>query len=223
MKIALCDDDNNDLLQLQQYLENFNTSLSYDSIHSAVDLIEAFKNDFYDLVFMDIEMQPINGLTAAKIIKKKYEKTLIVFTTISRKYSIIGYEVAFRYLVKPLIYENFIQVLRISIWKSSPRNVWIDNHVLPADSIYLVEVFKHNIVVHTQEKKYDLRNSLKNIESILSGCHFIRPHNSYLVNLDYIVNVTQAEIIMKNGMAITISRSRKKQFFEEFSHYIKHC
>lgn len=221
MKIAICDDDNNDLMKMQQFIEMFNPDLRYELFHSADELLEAFKSNFYDLVFMEIIMQPINGLIAAKTIKKKYEKSLIVFTSISKKYSIIGYEFAFRYLVKPVIYENLIQVLRVTILKLTPRKIRIDSYILPTNSIYFIEVFRHNIVIHTQDGSYDLRNSLKNIESKLCGGFFTRPHNSFLVNMDYIVGVTQAAITLKNGTVISISRSKKEKFFEELNNYLK--
>ena len=68
---------------------------------------------------------------------------------------------------------------------------------------------------------FDYRDSLKNIEDMLSGGNFIRPHNSFLVNLEHVLSTTQSEFIMKDNRVISISRKRKDDVFRALHQFLR--
>ncbi|SHI22220.1 two component transcriptional regulator, LytTR family [Sporobacter termitidis DSM 10068] len=225
MKIAVCDDDCSDRLILKDYIGSFDAALECDLFTSAEELMSAFHAVYYDLVFLDIEMEGMDGFHAAKMITGSGDSPLIIFVTKSSKYIIQGYEVAFRYLVKPLDYEDFSKVMKTAVENIVPKKISIDingkNHLVSTKDIGYIEVFNHNIRIHAGSSVYDWRCSLKYIEEFLDGSHFARPHNSYLVNLDQIDSVTQSEIIMKDRFKISISRQRKNDFFTALHQYLR--
>jgi DNA-binding LytR/AlgR family response regulator len=126
MKIAVCDDDKNDIAILQEYIIRYDAGLGCDVFHSAVELVDAHRKEFYDLIFLDIEMKQMNGYEAAKLMTKHKEKPLIIFVTKSSKYTILGYEVAFRYLIKPITYEQLETVLSASLEHIVPKKLMIE-------------------------------------------------------------------------------------------------
>lgn len=225
MRIAICDDDNNDLAVLTSLIGRYDASLSFDVYHSAVALLSALKTECYDLMFLDIEMKPMNGFEAAKQITKSADNPLIIFVTKSSKYTIQGYEVAFRYLMKPVSFDQFEKVMKAAMDQIVPKKIMIEvnskNLMISTKDIYYFEVFDHNVRLRTQNDKYDYRESLKNLEEMLSGGTFVRPHNSYLVNLEHVISATQSEFIMRDNHKISISRKRKDDVFKALHQFMR--
>ncbi len=112
MKIAICDDEAVDLNLIHRYCGEYDSSLPVSLFSSGEELIEAFKQDFYDLVFLDIELGKLSGLETGTILRGMPEKPIIIFTTHSLNYAVRGYGIAMRYLPKPISYETFSSVIR---------------------------------------------------------------------------------------------------------------
>jgi DNA-binding LytR/AlgR family response regulator len=225
MRIAVCDDDKRDSTVIKEFIGRFDAGLDCHVFHSATELVDANRREFFDLIFLDIEMKPMNGFEAAKLMFKNKEKPLIIFVTKSSKYTILGYEVAFRYLIKPITYEQLESALNASLEQIVPKKIMIEvggkNVMISTKDIYYFEVFDHDVRALTKNSAYDYRASLKNIEDMLSGGNFVRPHNSYLVNLEHVISTTQSEFIMKDGRVISISRKRKDDVFRALHQYLR--
>ena len=225
MRIAVCDDDKNDASIIREYLGRFDAGFTYDVFHSALNLVDAHGREAYDLIFLDIEMKPLNGFEAARVLTADKEKPLIIFVTNSSKYTIQGYEVAFRYLIKPITYEQFEIVVKASLEQIVPKKIMIEvggkNMMISTKDIFYFEVFDHNVRACTKNDIFDYRDSLKNIEDLLSGGNFIRPHNSFLINLEHVLSTTQSELIMKDNRVISISRKRKDDVFRALHQFLR--
>lgn len=225
MKIAVCDDEKDDLMRHRDYIQIYDSSLSFDLFSSAEELLTAFEKEFYDIVFLDIEMTPIDGFTAAQTLVKKFAEPLIIFTTKSSKFTIRGYEVAFRYLVKPVMYDEFARVLKAALDEAIPKRLYLESNnqqfIVSLKEILYFEVLDHVIVIHTLSDTLYYRDALKNVENMIAGSTFARPHNSYIINLEHIFRITQKEITMKNGFKINISRKKKDEFFSRMYQYLR--
>lgn len=85
MRIAICDDDNKDLLQIASLLESYRNSrkvqLSYVSFQNAMDLLASMDIRDYDLILLDMLMPGINGMEAAREIRERNSRVQIVFLT----------------------------------------------------------------------------------------------------------------------------------------------
>lgn len=106
MKIAICDDDILDLQSLQSMIWDYDVSLDVTVFRSASALLRAFDTMFFDIIFMDIEMEHPNGYEVAEILMQKKDKPLIIFVTNSGEYTIRGYGIAFRYIKSDCLYHN---------------------------------------------------------------------------------------------------------------------
>ena len=81
MKIAICDDDIMDLRYIQTLVSEYDSALDTTLFHTAKDLLAAFETKFFDVVFMDIEMEHPNGYEVAEILMQQEDKPLIIFVT----------------------------------------------------------------------------------------------------------------------------------------------
>ncbi len=105
MRIAICDDEEIYRVQLKTILDKLLINVDYDidTFSDGNILSDAFGKCPYDLVFLDIEMPAVDGITLARKIRAKSENAFIVFLTSHIEYALEGYEVnALRYLTKPV-------------------------------------------------------------------------------------------------------------------------
>ena len=226
MKIAICDDERSDLELLKTYCKQFDPELPVSSFLSGEDLIEAFKADFFDLVFLDIEMGKLNGLEVGNQLIQLQPRPVIIFTTQSLNYAVRGYGIALRYLPKPISYETFCHVMRLALERILPYRLSIcingvQRFISITDIVYF-EVLRHQLVIHLRnDEELSTRGSLAEmIAQIPIGC-LSQPHKSYHINMEYVDKLTRQDIIMTNGDAIPIGRSRKETFQSQLLNYMK--
>lgn len=104
MYIALCDDDQTTLKELKSYVSAHFAATAYTVQIDFFSCVEDFLNcrQTYDIVFMDIYYDGMNGMDAVKYMQRT-ENCQIVFSTASREYAVEAFAVdAAHYLVKPL-------------------------------------------------------------------------------------------------------------------------
>lgn len=225
MKIAICDDELPELDTVVNLLCSYNRTLEYATFESAKELLSAYDSDYYDIVLLDIEMKRPNGYDIAKRLKELNDPPLVVFVTKSSNYVIRGYEVAFRYLQKPISMSAFSHVMNDAISEAKPKHIPITDSgkttVISVKDIVYIEAFNYYLSIHTVDCEYRVRRSLKSVAEELQLCNFVRPHNSFLVHMPYIQSATSKTIIMQNNVEIPISRNRRAEFEEEFRKYLR--
>ena len=101
MKIAICDDDNRDLLQIASLLESYRHDrkavLSYASFQNATELLVSLESREYDLLLLDVLMPGVNGIQAAREIREHNSRMEIVFLTSSPEFAVESYNVRAHY------------------------------------------------------------------------------------------------------------------------------
>lgn len=224
--IAVCDDETADLAQTLDLVKQ------YDSVHHlcltafsrADDILREAKKNLFDIVLMDIEMEPTSGLVAAKQLSGNVHPPVIIFTTKSNAYAMKGYGIALRYLQKPLCLEELSEALDVAISEASAHKltIQIDNvvHAIPLRDVEYIEVFGHYATIHTQETSYRLRSTLRDLTAKLPQGYFISTHKSYIVNLEQIRSATSSEAILNCGARVPISRTKLQAFNRAFYRFL---
>lgn len=226
MKIAICDDEVADLKLLERYCTEYDTSLPVFLFSSGEELIDAYKEDYFDLVFLDIELGKLSGLDTGTILRDLPDKPIIVFTTHSLSYAVRGYGIAMRYLPKPISYEIFCTTMREALDYITPSKISIcvngTQMLISVNSIIYFEVLKHQLVVHLKDHDdVDMRGTLTEVIEQIHSRHFVQPHKSYYINMEYIDRLTGQDIMMTNGDVIPVGRSKKNEFKARLREYIK--
>ena len=218
MRIAICDDDPNDLQRLHDLLQQYDTRLRIATFSAAQALYES--KDRYDAVILDIEMEAPNGFEIALRMARQENHPIILFATNSAAYAVRGYGLALRYLLKPLTYEAVSEALDAvkEMLNRSRLTVNVDGvtHVLNVQDIRYCEVLGHRVTLHTAGDKLTLRGSMKEIGSLLPGRWFCAPHQSYLVNLLHVRTIAKDAIFLDDGTRLPLSRRKQVEFLQAF-------
>lgn len=216
MKVAICDDEEKERQSITEFLLRFDPQAEYVCFSSARELLRACEAEDFSLVLLDIELPGLNGFSAACALRQLPRSPLVIFITRSGSYTIQGYEVAFRYLQKPLDYPAFQRALSAAAEKLRPKYLPISSTegtvVLRVEEIRYIEVYNYRVFIHTDQETYGCRSSLKQLEQELRDCGFARPHNSYLVNLEAVACTQKNFLLLTDGVKLPISRNRKKEF-----------
>lgn len=229
MRIAICDDEEIYRASLRQELENHMKSLDViiDSYESGVELLKRFEKLEYDLIFLDIEMPKMDGITLAKKLRGLSEKVELVFLTSHIEYALEGYEVnALRYLTKPVKSDKLQEVLAFLMKRDqNKKTIWVRNkeyeEKVPVSEIVYFEAQNQNVEIHTKEKVYVHRYNIGDYEKEHEQDGFFRIHRGYLVALKSIESIGQREVELEGGVSLPISKSKEKQLKEALFSYVK--
>jgi DNA-binding LytR/AlgR family response regulator len=232
LNVAIVEDDAESVKLLKSYFiryqrENQNIAFEFYIFDDGVKIISNFK-PIYDIILLDIEMEITDGLRTAEIIRETDQKVIIIFVTNMPQYAIKGYSVnATNYLLKPLPYFAFSEEISKSIERikreKQNKNIIIktENCIkkIDSDEILFIESIKHDLIIHTEQDFFEIRDTLKKYEDILQDYNFNRANNSYLINLKHVKGVEQDFALVGNHK-LKIARSKKKQFMEHLVNYL---
>lgn len=229
INIAICEDDFSQRVLLNNSICSILSSQSLDytitEFSSGEELIRDYPNRI-DILFLDIQMDKLTGMDTARKIREFDSRVEIIFTTAMLEYIHEGYEVrAYRYLLKPLNYEDLLKHVNSCINDVFDKNETIvikdknETIVILIDNILFIEVFKKEITIYTEDRNYTFKMSMKNIEKELLKKNFFRCHKSFLINLKKVRSLKQ-NIITVGSSEIPVSRYRFKDLKFKLVHIL---
>lgn len=229
MRIAICDDQPDCLRSTFSAIKDCMRSMDIviDLFKDGSSFLKAFTKKPYDLVFLDIEMPEIDGITLAKKLRHLHRDVPIVFLTSHIEYALEGYEVnALRYLTKPVNPQKLNEVLNfVSERMLEQRILWVKNDmgeqkILIKDILYM-ESQNQNVIICTKTGDFSIRYNLGDYEKELEQDGFFRIHRGYLVSLRYIKSVGKHEVSLSNNTILPTSRTKEKELKDALFQYIR--
>lgn len=227
--IAIVDDDPRDSGQLSECVEEYfrrnATAVMIRVFNDGLDFIRSPDN--HDIVFLDIRMNRLDGLDAARILRKINHETILIFVTNMAQFAIKGYEVdALDFIVKPATQASIDYVLDKAMRRlDGVANVTCSIKTpegtvnLSANDITYVEVFDHNLVYHTVRGEYSVRGRLADVAEKLDPARFVLCNRSFIVNLRHVSSVTSTYLLIGNTR-ISVSQSHRKELMQRFSSFL---
>ena len=226
LKIAICEDEKKERELIKNYLINIlnEINISYEILifNSGEELFNNYPKDI-DIFLLDILMDKLNGMDTARKIRTLDNKAEIIFITSLIEYALEGYEVrAYRYLIKPVKYQNLKENIINCIKEIDIKNKYIiikeqGNRIkLDISEITYIEVQKENITIHTLNQIYETKGTMNNLEKEINCSRFYRCHKSFLVNLEHIKSIKQYTAILENSEEVPVSRYRFKETKDKF-------
>ena len=229
MKIAICDDKmvlHDDLKKhLEEYALNRNLVFVYDDYTNGYDLIKSSIE--YDLIFMDYQMDELDGLETSRKLRKKNIQTPIIFLTSFPSIVFDTFEVnAYRFLVKPIDQEKLCSAMDAFIRSIDDENFLLiktddDNKKINIDDIIYAEASDKYCYIRTTSDNILYKKTLSDIEKQLPQDRFFRSHRTYLVGFRHIVSHTATDILFDNKERAFISKLKNTAFKKAFTDYIK--
>ena len=228
MRIAVCDDELQCREQTVLAIRHCMKGLDYgvESFCYGSEFLQAFQKKAYDLVFLDIEMPEMDGITLAKRLRQLHKDVPIVFLTSHIEYALEGYEVnALRYLTKPIRTDKLEQVLCHVQQQLQQHTLWIKTELgeqrLKIKDIIFMESQNQNILICTTQEAYTVRYNLSDYEAELKEDGFFRIHRGYLVALGHIKSMGKGELTLDDGTVLPVARSKEKELKEALFRYVQ--
>mgnify|MGYP001623018279 FL=1 len=230
-QIVICDDDQSfiqDLkINLERYAADTGREFCFFEFHDGIELLENYQPDF-DLIFMDIKMEKLNGLKTAEEIRKTDSTVGLFFLTSLSQYVWKGYEYgAINYLLKPMKYGRLKMELDRFFSRYQGREEGYlsfsnDNgkYKVLYKNLRYAETQKRNVLLHFDGQEQVIYKNMKEIASLLEAQRqFARCHASFIVNMVYVKSVENLEAVLTTGERVPISQPKRKEFMAKLADF----
>ncbi len=233
MKIAICDDNITINKLLQNDIVDF---FSYSHIDEPI--ISRFydgesllaSNTIFDIIFLDIEMPGLNGITVGNRLKELNKNTIIIIVTSFSEYldDAMRFHV-FRYLSKPIDKQRLFRNLKdaVALYQSLSATIAIEekdsSHIVSTNDIIFVECMNKKVMIHTNDKIFLSIKTMDFWENILPKNCFFRTHRSFIVNMNYVSDYDHQLISFRNynNHKAYMARRNYSKFKNSFFSYLE--
>ncbi len=221
MKIAVCDDREDDRGALKALLEAYGQDFEireYGSGKSLCGDMEFVRE--CGIVFLDINMDGMDGLEAARQIKAECPKVHIVLVTAYVNYALDGYKVkASRFLLKDDLEQTLPECLDDILREERVVEFgFVEGTVrLRVDDIIYIETSRHKNVFYTAGETYSIYKKMDELEAELAGMGFVRIHQSFLINMRYIGKLGSYVMVLTTGKEISVPKSRYPEVKRQYT------
>lgn len=214
--IIICDDLAEDRMRLQAAVQEYGRRRGYQievqTSASGEELLDRWSPDRWDLVLLDIFMDGLSGVEAARRLRERDDRCEIVFVTNSQAHGVVSYDLrVLDYLVKPVSQEKvadtldwFVQVRWERLRTLEVFSEWEEIQILLRD-VCFIEVQQHSVLIHVGKKVVRARRGIAELEREIESPNFFRCHRSYLVNLAHVRGIEKNDLLMDNGQRVPVS------------------
>lgn len=235
-KIAICDDDNTQVSILEQQvssiLDSMNVQYEIDAYFQGNRLVKSMEShhETYQLIFLDIEMEDLNGIDTARLLRSIDSNFILIYVTSYEQYALESFEVLpFRYLIKPVSDMKLQKVIDDILVELSTKQKYLfykngveHFQVKLEDILFLYSELGRKIHVELVNGSHvSFYGKVSVIEEQLPGAYFVRVNSGTIVNMNYIHLFSKDEIILTSGEHISISRSRKQSVNSIYNKFIE--
>lgn len=234
IKIAFCDDEMEVLHQMNELLDRYqverNEDITYAAFQSPFELLtEIEKGIRPDILFLDVVMPGQNGMDVAKEIRQYDTNVKIIFLTSSPEFAVESYTVgAYFYQLKPIWEESFFRLMDsvLSECEKKKKNSLILRSKdgitrIDLQQLEYCEVLGRKLLFHLENGAVlESAGSLDDLAGqLMQYSNFFRPHRSFLVNMEYIQNISSRSIKMVNDAVIPIPHGKCSEIKNTYMEY----
>ena len=193
--------------------------------NNAIEALEELNKNHIDLLFLDINMPKISGLTFYKSLKNPPD---VIFTTAYSEHAIDGFELnATDYLLKPFSFDRFFTAVNKVVEKKHSNNKINNNdyllikankitHKIATNDILFIEAYGDYVKVHIEDKYILTNSTFTNIFNQLPKNIFFRTHKSFAINLDKIDTINGNRISITTHL-VPIGQKFKREFLKSLN------
>lgn len=227
-RIAVCEDNDSDRAATKAALSRFmseeNLQYAVTDFWSGEEFVFHNKPYMFDIVLFDVKMRRISGIDAAKKLRETDRSVVIIFLTTYTDFVFSSFEAEpIRYLIKPLIYEDFSEAMEKAVEKADEncRSCYCMTFGgaafrLPVKEIQYFSSEGRTVEAHCDSGQYSFYAKLDEVEADELLTDFLRCHQSILVNPDHIRRITKESVTLFSGEQLPVSRVRAKVIKDVF-------
>ncbi len=239
IRLAICDDDVNTLECVGRMAREYaglnpQWGIAVHQFRSAYDLLRNENREpGFHIYLMDIMMPGVNGIDAAQRIRRMDEEAVIVFMTAGEEFALESFKASpLSYLVKPIREGTLFPVLEKAcqrVQKAADDYVMVrvksGTALIRYHQIVFIEYMNHTMTYHLTTGKtlttMVLRESFTDFtEKYLRDPRFIKPHASFVLNMDQVQVMSAKEFEMVGGEVVPVSKRAYAQVRKQFMDYI---
>lgn len=230
LRIAICDDNipiTSEIEHLLLLISNkHGIQIDIDIFFDGLSLYNKIQSGLiFDLIYIDIEMEKLDGIETAHLIRNLQLPTLLIYISAYQTYFKQLFEVEpFRFISKPIDKQLFNQYFYAAYKKLNKQKLFftfnfnqIANKV-PISDIIFIESKGRYIILHTIHHQYRFIEKLNNIEPFFlsNDLNFLRIHQSYIINPYYIRSICLAKVTMYNNYTLSISNKYQESVRQKY-------
>lgn len=240
LKIAICDDNQHELDQLNRFVNNYKllhpsleieskTFLSFEILNAELE-----KGNQYHLFLLDIlTSDKISGIDFARFIRSNGNQSAVIFISHSKDFALDAFSVdAVQYIIKPINSEIFYAALDkavVTMKLQSANSIAISTSdgiiTIYYHSIVYIECVRHFVHFHLSDSTIASTKTLRQsftsyINILLEDERFLRTHHSYVINKQYISKLNPHNFQLYGGHIIPIAKSRIREVKNNYLNYI---
>lgn len=221
MNCIIVDDESPAIQELRYFVTNFSALKIQAEFEDSLMALEYIQKNTIDVIFLDINMPKLDGLTLSRVINTLEARPRLVFISAHKQYALDAFQVAaFDYILKPYSEERIVSTLnrleaskttnyfhqKLSLWKNDKL------HVVNIKDIAYCQSDEHELVIYTDKEDYRLTSTVSGFYEKLPQDSFFRCHRSYIVNLDRIIEIipwfNSTYVVKLQGLKAEIPVSR---------------
>lgn len=229
MRIAVVDDERTIREQVGRLVKKYSPACILEEYGTGGELLASTGE--YDIVFLDIQMEGMNGIDTARALRRRQEDVVLIFITGVKDYVWEAFDVsAFHYLLKPIEEKKLAEVLKRAGREAEKRRagrretIFIKTKnrglTIGKSDILYIESQGRKVEIHTKTEVVEAYAAMRELEQQLGG-GFFRCHRGYLVNLAYIAEYETDGVGLNNGEKILLAKGRYGEFVREYMRYLK--
>ncbi len=224
-RIAICDDERSSVQDASKMIGRYsdfheNIEISVDVFYTSLDFLEALEKNSYDIYFLDIYIDRINGIDLADVIRKNNENANIIFMTSSNAF----YKEAFRihavhYLEKPILEEDFFEAMdRVINLDTEIHYISFKDggnvHRIDVERIVCIESEDHYKRINAGEETFLVRSTIQELKDELEFPYFYPLGKKSIINLKKVLKISKENVIMENGKKFSVPRGKYRTLSE---------
>jgi len=227
LNIAVVDDEKVIREQIGGLIDKQMPDCYLESYATGEELLAAGKR--FDIVFLDIQMDGMDGIEVARMLREEQDEIVLIFVTGNRDYVFEALDLyAFHYLLKPVDEGKFSKVLARAAGevakKKEKKGLFIKKRNLTLDQadILYIESRAKKVEIHTARSKdiIEIYATMEELEGQL-GEDFYRCHRAYLVNMAHITEYDSDSITITNGDKIYLTKKKYGDFVKAYMWYLQ--
>lgn len=232
IKIAVVDDETDQIEQIVKIVTDFfsqrKLSVEIDEFLDGESLLN--KDYSYDIIFLDIQMDGIDGIETAGLLRKKDKKTVLIYISNYSEKMAVSFSVhPFAFIEKPVnpnkIHNNLQDYIEYIKNSNKKRYFLFDLYhggavTIDIDSILVLEYIKNRVIqLITTDTEHLITGSISDLSEQLSKYDFISPHKSFIVNQAHITAFDD-DIQIYKQYSVPIAKNKKKIILEQINNYM---
>lgn len=229
-KIAICDDELAMCGEIEtiilKHAKSFKQEIITDVFVSGVELCDFLKKgEYFDLIFLDIEMDDLSGIEVGEIIRNTIDNQTmqIVYVSWKENYAMELFKVRpFDFLIKPLEAKEVIAVITKASQMASKMDCFFEctfggtHYITALKDILYFESQARKVSIFTSNGNYNTHDKLAEIQKKINDRNFVMVHRSYFINFSHVIKYSYEQIVMSNDEIISISQSKRKEIRKYF-------